>query len=487
VTVRTLRTVLACLVLAAACREPAPDVARGSADSATALPGTDLSALAALRRPAFGDLDSLRARRTIRVLLPMSHTYFFYDGLRERGFSVEELREFETWLNRRLRTERTPIGVVFIPASRERFLTDLAQGRGDIAAGGVAVTEHRRHAVAFTDPIRANGLQVVVTGPGAPPLARLEDLAGREVYVRASSSYAEALARLSQRFTAEGRAPIRIRPANANLEDEEILELVSAGVVPITVVNRFLARFWRTALDSLTVREDLVVADHQAIAYAIRRDSPQLRALLNEFLRTHRLGTAFGNTVWRRYLETNRWVHDPRATEERRRVEATIGLFRRHARTYDLDYLLLLAQGYQESQLRQDLRSRAGAVGVMQLLPSTAAAPPISVPGIARSADANIRAGAKYLRHLQDTYFADTTLSDLDRHLFALAAYNAGPGRVASLRRMARTAGLDDHVWFQHVELIAAREIGRETTTYVRNILKYYVTYQLAFERAEGR
>jgi len=481
---------LALLLPLAACGGPARESASppDSVTAADTLPSSERATLAAvLRRPRLGDLDSMRADRHIRVLVPSSRTYFFYDGLRERGTAAEFFREFETWLNRRLRTERTPIAVVFLPVSRDRLLTDLAAGRGDIAAGALAVTDRRRQAVDFTRPVAEGVNEIVVTGPGAPPLARVEDLAGREVYVRASSGYAEAIAGLNRRLAAEGRPPVRIRAANEDLEDEDILELVNEGVVPVTVVSDYVVRFWGSVLDSITPHPDLVVTRDRALAYAIRKSSPQLKALLDEFVATHREGTSFGNTVLRRYFRDNRWVRGTDATADRRRVLATIGSFRRYARQYDLDPLLLMAQGYQESGLRQDLRSHAGAVGIMQLLPSTASAPPISVPGVETSADANIRAGAKYLRYLEDTWFADSTMTPFNRQIFALAAYNAGPGRVAGLRRMARAEGLDPDVWYQNVELVAGREIGRETTTYVRNILKYYVTYQLTVDSASTR
>ena len=476
------------MLAAAACSKPPTPLPQQPEDTLPLASSEDqLGLLAAMRQPWTGDLESMRARRVIRVLVPPNRTTFFHDGLRERGTTVEVMRSFEAWLNRRYRTEETPTAIVFIPASREHFLTHLVQGRGDIAAGGVAVTERRKRAVAFTDPIRTGGFQIVVTGPGAPPLARIEDLSGQEVYIRASSHYAEAVTEINRRFAAEGRPAIRIRPANEDLEDEDILELVNAGVVRITIVNRFLARFWDAVLDSLTPREDLEIARDQDIAYAVRPTSPQLLTLLNEFLARRRVGTPFGNTIWRRYVENNRWVRSEQATIERRRVEATIDFFRRYASEYDLDYLLLMAQGYQESQLSQAARSPVGAVGVMQLLPSTASAPPISIRNVSTNMEANIRAGAKYMRHLADDYFADSSLTPFNRQVFALAGYNAGPNRISRLRRVARREGLDGDVWFQNVELIAGREIGTETTTYVRNILKYYVTYQLTLDSTPAR
>jgi membrane-bound lytic murein transglycosylase MltF len=160
--------------------------------------------------------------------------------------------------------------------------------------------------------------------------------------------------------------------------------------------------------------------------------------------------------------------------------------FREYGERYDLDWLLLAAQGYQESRLNQDLRSPAGAVGVMQLLPSTAADPNVGIPNI-EDLENNIHAGAKYLAFLRDRYFSDEAIDSLNQQLLSLAAYNAGPARVARLRREAADEGLDPNVWFRNVELIAARRIGRETVRYVNNIFKYYVAYSRVEEHQQRR
>jgi membrane-bound lytic murein transglycosylase MltF len=155
-------------------------------------------------------------------------------------------------------------------------------------------------------------------------------------------------------------------------------------------------------------------------------------------------------------------------------------LFRRYAGEYDFDWLMVAAQAYQESRLDQSVRSGVGAVGVMQVLPSTAA--DIGVEGI-EELEPNINAGVKYLRYLHDQYFADLPLDRRNRHLFAFAAYNAGPNRIRRLRATAERVGLDPNVWFGNVEAVAAKEIGTETVRYVSNIAKYYVAYTLAMAR----
>jgi membrane-bound lytic murein transglycosylase MltF len=155
-----------------------------------------------------------------------------------------------------------------------------------------------------------------------------------------------------------------------------------------------------------------------------------------------------------------------------------------NAKLYDFDWLLLGALAYQESRLDQSVRSPAGAVGVMQIKPDIAAF--MGVTGIER-ADRNILAGVKYLRFVVDRYYANQPMDRLNRGLFALASYNAGPARIAKLRKKASTAGLDPNLWFHNVELIAARDIGRETVDYVSNIYKYYIAYKAIAARLEER
>jgi membrane-bound lytic murein transglycosylase MltF len=162
------------------------------------------------------------------------------------------------------------------------------------------------------------------------------------------------------------------------------------------------------------------------------------------------------------------------------------GIFRNYGDRYDFDWLMLAAQGYQESGLRQDRRSPAGAVGVMQIKPSTAADPNIGIDDVS-TVDNNIHAGTKYMRFLADRYFDDDGINDLNQWLLSLAAYNAGPAKVARMRREAAENGYDPNYWFDNVEIIAARRIGKETVTYVSNIFKYYVGYQIISERSDMR
>jgi membrane-bound lytic murein transglycosylase MltF len=144
------------------------------------------------------------------------------------------------------------------------------------------------------------------------------------------------------------------------------------------------------------------------------------------------------------------------------------------------------ARAYQESRLQQELKSPVGAIGVMQVMPATPKDPNIAIPDI-QELESNIHAGIKYLRFILDEYFADAQFDDFNKMMFAFASYNAGPNRIARLRKRAAEKGLDPNVWFNNVELVVAEKVGRETVQYVSNILKYYVIYSRIAEQQAAR
>lgn len=452
----------------------------------TAVPGR--AGLVTLARPGalLGDFDRMRQRRIVRVLTPFGQTDFFFDRGRPLGVNAEFAAALETFVNRRHARGHLRIQVAMVPVPRHRLIPALLEGLGDIVMGNLTVTPGRESQVDFAKPRLTDVSEVVVTGPQSPVLNSLDDLAGRTVPVTPSSSYATHLAALSADLEKRGLAPIRIGSLPPDLEDEQILSMVASGLLPMAVVDDHRGRLWADILPALTVRDDLVVHRGGRIAWAIRKGSPLLKAELDAFLDLHRQGTAFGNTIHRRYFRGAGAPRGATVASELRRYQTFADSFRRHGIAVGIDPLLLAAQGYQESQLRQDRRSHRGAVGVMQLLPRTAAAPPVSVPDVASSADSNIRAGALYMRHLMDTYVNDPALDQVNRALLTFAAYNAGPGNLRRFRREAKRLGLDANAWMNNVEIAAAKIVGRETVQYVSNIYKYYLAYRFAFDLARA-
>jgi membrane-bound lytic murein transglycosylase MltF len=234
----------------------------------------------------------------------------------------------------------------------------------------------------------------------------------------------------------------------------------------------------------LTVHDSVAVRTGGNLAVAIRKNSPQLAAGLNAIIDEYGLGTTFGNMMEKRYLQSTKYVKNATSEAERKKFLAMVDLFRKYSDQYGLDYLLMAAQGFQESGLDHGVRSPVGAIGVMQVMPATGKE--LNVGDISQL-ESNIHAGVKYMRFMMDQYYKDEPMTQLDKGLFTFASYNAGPGRIRQLRREAEKRGLDPNVWFGNVEQIASERIGRETVTYVSNIYKYYVAYRLVAEQAERR
>jgi membrane-bound lytic murein transglycosylase MltF len=471
------------VVLAAGC------IASAAAQSVGPQPATPLEVAAVFENRApgkvawKGDLTEIRKRRLIRVLVPNNRTFFFYDGLQPRGLAYEFMNEFVNKLNAGKSTNDR-IYALFLPSARDRFVPDIVNGYGDVAIAGLTVTASRDKEVDFI-PYDLTMNEIVVAGANAPSLKSVEDLSGHKVYVRRSSSYYESLTALNARLKAAAKPLVQIKLADEHLEDEEILELAHAGVVPITVVDAYIANLWAPALKNIRVRPDLVIRENAHLGPIVRTDNPELEKALAAFMKTHGPGTTFGNVIIQRYTRDNRWVSNPGTTEDLRRFNEALPFFKKYAKQYDFDYMLIAAQAYQESRINQKLKSSSGAVGIMQIKPATASDPNVSIPNV-HAMETNIHAGVKYLRFISDRYFKDAKFDELNRHVFAFAAYNAGPARIQELRTAAAKQGLDPNEWFNNVEIIAGKKIGRETVDYVRNILKYWVAYHFALDTDEA-
>ena len=437
-----------------------------------------------LDQPFSGDLDAQIKRRTIRVGVTYNRTHYFVDEGQERGLAYESLKNFEEALNTERKTGNLKVHVVALPMTRDQLYPALASGKVDMVAAMVTVTPEREKLVAFSTPTRTDVKEVVVTGPGAPSIASLDDLAGQEVFVRKGSIYDESLAALNKQLQGRGKPPVVIVAAPNELEDDDILEMVNAGLAPITIVDDFLANFWSKIFTDLKVHNDLAVRSGGILAVAFRKDNPQLRDAVNGWIKKHGKGDGFRNVVERRYLENMKYAKSAGSEAERKKFEAVINLFKKYGDEYDVDYLLMAAQGYQESTLDQEVKSPVGAIGVMQVMPPTGKE--LNVGDITLLEN-NIHAGVKYMRFMVDRYYKDEPMDNLNKALMTFASYNAGPGRVRQLRREAKERGLDPNVWFGNVERIASERIGRETVTYVSNIFKYYVAYRLLTEQQARR
>ncbi|HEX4370986.1 MAG TPA: lytic transglycosylase F [Rhizomicrobium sp.] len=440
---------------------------------------------AAVEKPWTGDLDGMLQRRTIRVLTVYSKTFYFVDKAVLRGTVVDFTYLFRDQLNKKLAADKKranknlKVRIVFIPVSRDQLFPALAAGRGDIAAANLTITPDRLKLVDFTKAGLTDVSEVAVTGPSSPKIASVDDLSGKQIFVRKSSSYYESLITLNKKFAAEHKPPAILKLAPETLEDEDLLEMTNAGLAPVVIVDRHVADFWKSVFPAITVHDDVAIRTGDEIAWAIRKNSPLLKAALDDFVTRNKIGTSNGNTILQRYLKNQKYVKNAGSDSERKKFQALVQIFQKYGAKYDVDWVLMGAQGYQESQLNQNVKSRVGAIGVMQLMPATGKQMNV---GDIHQAEANIDAGTKYMRFMMDRYYAHEKMTTLDKALFTFASYNAGAGRIDQLRKEAARRGLDPNVWFGNVEYVAAEKIGQETVTYVSNIYKYYIAYKLVIE-----
>jgi membrane-bound lytic murein transglycosylase MltF len=437
-----------------------------------------------LNRKWTGDLDGMIQRRQIRVLTAYSKTNYFIDKGTQRGLVYDSFRLFEDDLNKKLKNKNLRVEVFILPVAHDELIPALLAGRGDIVAAGTMITDPRKEQVDFSNPTRTGVSTIVVTGPGAPPVARIEDLAGKEIYLRSSMVSPQGVGRFNAELAKKGLPPVKLRPAPEVLADEDILEMVNAGLVKTTIAFDYIAEFWQKVFPKLVLNLDAAVKTEGQIAMMFRKNSPQLKAELNAFLARYPEGSMKRNVLLQKYLENVRYAKEATSQVGRARIESTVAIFRKYGEEYSLDYLLMMAQGYQESQLDQNAKSQVGAIGVMQVMPATGAEQKV---GDITRIEPNIHAGVKYIRFMMDQYYANEPMDKLNKGLFTFASYNAGPGRISQLRQRAAKRGLDPNKWFNNVEVVAAESIGRETVQYVANIYKYYLAYQMYMEGHEQR
>ena len=448
-------------------------------ENGASAPVAKVRSLEIANKPWKGDFDAMLERRIIRVAVPYSRSLYFVDQGRERGLSAELIRDFERWVNKKhaKKLGKRPVTVYIVAATRDRLLPDLEAGLADIAVGNLTVTDERLAIVDFVAPENeALNTEVLVTGPTTPEIKTLDD------HVRKTSSYHTSLGVLNERLRRAGRAEVKLVLVPEALEDEDMLEMLNAGLLSAIVVDDWKAKMWAQVLPKIVVRDDIVLREATRKGWAVRKGSPQLVAELNDFY----VGWARKQGVLpyrqKQYMRTIKSLNSAAAERDQQRFEVLIDIFEKYGARYNFDPLMLAAQGYQESTLDQSKKSHVGAVGIMQVMPETGKS--LNVGNIAVT-EANIHAGAKYMDQLMTRYFTDAKFTEQNRTLFAFASYNAGPGNISRMRKEAAKRGLDPDKWFNNVEVVTAEKIGMETTTYVRNIFKYYVSYTLATDAGE--
>jgi membrane-bound lytic murein transglycosylase MltF len=461
-------------------REAAPQPAAPAGSS------PDPSRLSLSREQHTSDLDGILKRRHIRVLIVFNRTNYFLARGVQMGFEYSLLRDYEKVLNQGKGKRDQKIHMEFIPVYRNQLIPKLLAGEGDIAAAGLTITPERLKEVDFTDPYLEGVDEVVVSRKGVKAPQSVEELSGKEIHVRESSSYHESLMELNRAFKEKSLKQAKVRKVNEVLETEDILELVSAGTWDVTVADSHLARIWSGVYDNLAVHESLKLREGGKIAWMVRKGNPKLKEDLNRFIRGRRKGTKLGNIYFNRYYKSDKWVAGTFAEEERRRLEKYRPLFEKYSEMYGIPWLFTAAVAYQESGFDQSKRSGAGAVGIMQVLPSTAADKNVGISDIS-TVENNVHAGVKYLAFLRDRYFPEGDYDGQNQLHFVLASYNAGPGNIRRARREAPAWGVDPDRWFKNVENVTLRTVSQEPVQYVVNINRYFFIFEQYLEQGKVR
>jgi membrane-bound lytic murein transglycosylase MltF len=429
-----------------------------------------------------GDFDGMLERRVIRIYVPYSRSLYFIDKGRERGIAADLIREFERWTNKKNAKliGKRPLTVFVVIATRDKMQADLTGGHADIAVGNIKVLDELLKFVDFVAPDEnAASIEILATGPASPAIASIDDLSGKTVHVREYSGYFLSLTALNERFKKAGKPPVKLVKVPNALEDEDMLEMLNAGLLDAMVVDDWKGKMWAQVLNKVKLHEDIQLRPKTKVGWAIRKGSPRLAAELNEFYAQFAKKQGGYARLQAQYMKTIKGLKNAGASEDQKRFADLLAYFEKYGKQYKFDPLMLAAQGYQESTLNQGAKSHVGAIGVMQLMPATGAELKV---GDIHQAEPNIHGGAKYMDQLMSKYFPDAKFDEQNRTLFAFASYNCGPGNISKMRKEAAKRGLDPDQWFNNVEIVTAEKIGIETTTYVRNIFKYYAAYKLVTE-----
>ncbi|MGM0417858.1 MAG: transglycosylase SLT domain-containing protein [Thermodesulfobacteriota bacterium] len=427
------------------------------------------------------DLDEIKKRKYLRVLTTLNKTNFYINNGHLFGYEYSLLKDYEKFLNRNRKNNELKTVIEFIPVARDQLIPMLNNGYGDIAAAGLTVTPKRSEKVDFTIPYLTHVNEIAVTRDNSFNPEDKYDLSGLKVWVRKSSSYFDSLNSLNKELKDNGQKKVKIKIVDENIETESILEMIDAGAVSATIADSHIAKIWAEVLPDIQLHENAVLRKNSEIAWAVRKNNPKLKKSLDSFLQNHKKGSLLGNIYFNRYYKNSTKLKNPDNIETWENLKKYKKYIKKYAEKYNFDWLLIMALAFQESGFDSSKVSGKGAVGVLQVLPSTAGDKKIGIKNITKPEN-NIHAGVKYLDFIRNRYFSDENIKDKDRVRLTLAAYNAGPAKIRKARNLTEKMGLDRNKWFRNVELGTLRTVGHEPVEYVSNINKYYVLYQNLFE-----
>ncbi len=393
------------------------------------------------------DLDAIQEGGVLRALVVYSSTsYFLYKG-QPMGFEYELLRQLADHLNLKLE--------LVVSKNLDNEFEVLNRGDVDLIAHGMTITNQRKWEVDFTEYLFLTKQVLVQKMPDnfrAMSFRALHDetindpieLIGDTVSIRKNSAYYERILSLSN----EIGGTIAIDTLDSKLSTGEIIDMVAKGTIKYTIADENLAKI--NASKSPNLKIDVPISFSQRIAWVTRKKSPELRKVVNEWIVSQRKKTRY-NVIYNKYFKNKRSfkrrIKSDYYSLKNNQISQYDHLIKKYAKTIDWDWRLLASQIYQESRFEPDSESWAGAKGLMQMMPATAAS--LGVTDISHPEE-SINGGVRYLAQLYDEFSA---ISDEENRLkFTLAAYNCGLGHVLDAQRLAVEYDLEPKVWAGHVE-----------------------------------
>lgn len=431
------------------------------------------------------DLDDIIKRGKIRVITDYNSTnYFVYKG-RPLGYQLELLQALSNTLGLKLE--------IVVSNDVEKNFASLLEGEVDLIATNLTITRDRSHQVAFTEP-HCITRQVLVQQKPSPdnnPSSAQElirnqiDLGGKTVYVQENSAYVSRLQSLGNEI-GDSIHIVEI----PDYEVEQLIALVASGEIPYTVCDENLARINLNFYDNLDI--ETAVSFPQKIAWAVRPNANNFKDVVDNWLINFKKTNQY-KRIYRKYFINKRSNHLVDANFHSIKggvVSDYDAIIKEESAKYNLDWRLIAALIYQESRFLPEVKSWAGAVGLMQLMPQTAES--FGVEEITSPKD-NIQGGLKFLIWLDKRFSED--ISDPDERLkFVLAAYNVGPGHVEDAMRLAEKNNKDPHKWDDSVDYYLLNKSkpsfyndpvvkygycrGEEPFHYVSDILERYTHYK---------
>jgi membrane-bound lytic murein transglycosylase F len=439
------------------------------------------------------DLLEIKSRGSLRALVDNSSTsYFIYKGS-PMGFEYELLSRY---------AKAIKVDLEIIPIKNlDNMIDSLENFQGDIIAANLTITKERTDRVAFTSPLISSKQVLVQRRPsfqekkqGHEIVASPSDLIGKKVYVRKHSSFFRRLKNLSEEVGGE----IQLKEVAGNVTVEQLIRRVSEGEIDYTVADEHVAKINRSYYKNIHIGTALSL--EQKMAWAVRKESPDLLISINEWLRHFKKTTDF-RVIYLKYFGNTMLYKSRLGSKLYAANSGTLSpydmMIKEESGELGWDWKLLVSLIYQESQFDAEAVSWAGAQGLMQLMPSTAEEYGVDSTSDVRS---NIRAGIKYL-HWLDEQFLEKVPDQEERIKFVLAAYNVGLGHVFDAIRLAGKHGKNPQRWEQNVALMLLNKEkpefykdeeafygycrGSEPYTYVKQIMKRYEHYKNVMEKRE--